>query len=608
MRGTSIEAFPAGRWWIRWIDHVLIVAGSPDPLIHVVLSPFREGLELVAEHLRAIENDVVVAVSCGLIPKLAIGDVYRDGSAERDPRVRNRIRSVFPYELDAVVNPYSGGMRAVEDAFYGFGRDGVCLGDPGPVLSVETYPGLVTRRSACVWVYRKDKLRVVIPVIEVLRSFMAPHGAIVRALLSSEWDDAVRRLVDLEAGAGDADASLHLREGVPAWCATYIANMLAPRSELGLIAARRVHSGLLVPDPALMDAVDEPRVPRGACTLSTTLPFEEEAVTLRLLGFDIDRDTFFAAKVVGGVWPDARPLAVTYPEGSSEIVSRSSDLSPPGRVALARRAGRGRLASSRALPAEGRTVGIAAESVAWQGLPELSVTARPVRALSEVAATVRFTEPTSEVKVSLAPITRSGMGRAAHVVRRPAPEACAIFDRATAILRDLEGRGVVWDVHVVPAATKGDRRGEHDVWRLGTRLGRTTVWADPWEAIVPGEDHPRTILVLAARVALFGSIRWFEVERRATDGRETESYRALIAGFGHSPSTGEVATLVGRLASARGVVRDLGTFVEGTAAIGAATFKHSTAAGGFRQATVMARFGAALTAIGSRPPAPTPAG
>ena len=139
--------------------------------------------------------------------------------------------------------------------------------------------------------------------------------------------------------------------------------------------------------------------------------------------------------------------------------------------------------------------------------------------------------------------------------------------------------------------------------------------ADGWtrevligEAIVPGEDHPRTILVLAARVALFGSIRWFEVERRATDGRETESYRALIAGFGHSPSTGEVATLVGRLASARGVVRDLGTFVEGTAAIGAATFKHSTAAGGFRQATVMARFGAALTAIGSRPPAPTPAG
>ncbi len=602
MRDISIKAFPAGRWWIRWIDHVWIDPGSPDPLVHVVLSPYQEGRGTESEHLRATSGDEIRAVSCGLIPKLAIGDVYRDGRPERHPVFKDRVRSVFTWRFEVTVSPYSGGVRALDQPLHGPTRRLPDL-DPTPILAEADYPGLVTRKSKCVVVKERRGFKTLIPAIEVIRSLMAPHGAIVRALLASEWDDAVRSLVDSEATSVDAPPGsvVHLREGLPAWCAPYLANMLPQRGEMGPCAARQVHAGLLSPDPDLATGGREAArgVPADSANLSTTLPFDEDWVTLRMLGFSVDDKTFFAAKVVGGTWPDGRPLSVTYPEGSEELSDRTMAAGSHGRVALARRRASVVMRTGGKPHRSGNTLAIGAESVAWEGLPDLAVAARPLRALPPVAGVVRSDDVVPPVEVATAPAGRWGSGRAAHVVRTPAPEACAIFDRAAGLMRSLEERGFLWGVHTVPATKRGGRRGDHDVWHVeGSPTCDGTEGGEAWARIVPGEDHPRAILVLAARVELFGDVRWFEVERRTSDGRETESYRAVIAAFAVTPAPADVMLLVERLARARGRVRDLNAFVAGTDATGAATFKHSAAAGGFRHATVLARIEAALRSAG----------
>ena len=364
-----------------------------------------------------------------------------------------------------------------------------------------------------------------------------------------------------------------------AWCAPYLANMMPDRSEIGAVAARMVHAGLLSPDPGLnagRSGSPSPVHPESG-NLSTVLPFDADAVNLRVLGFAVDDSTFFAAKVIGGEWPDQRPLTVTYPEGLPELTTIPANSGGGRRVAIVRPRANKQVRAMGSAHETGRTLRVGAEAVAWLGLPELTITARPVRDLSEVGAVIRSTDPVPVVEVVTTPGRRWGVGRSAEVIRGPAPDQSIIFDRAAELLSDLERRGAIHNVGTVPAIVRPDRRGDHDVWQVEThREKEVSKLSDPWAFITPGEEHPRTILVLAAQVELFGYIRWFEVERRTTDGRETESYRAVIVAFAHPPAPEEVASLVSRLTRSRGRVRDLAAFVEGTAAAGAATFKHSS--------------------------------
>jgi hypothetical protein len=294
---AAIAEFPQDGtpWWIRWIgkcrnSHTRL----SGPVVDVYLERLREGVNYSRDQLVAASvmrfplapDPIVRTVAVGNLPDFALGGIYCNGlrsGAMAAPTgtftLDHREPEHFPIKIgDLLRSPLLPSLSLREDSAY--------MGQ-FRVPDHDSYV-LVLRQT-------NSDAHVIIPCLEIFRSFFGVETEMARALLSGPWPLVQSRIINPSRTLVRDDGSweLGLRPRIHDDSVPTIANLCF--SDAGQAAARRIYGSM----------ADSER----DWNMVAKFPMPEGDLSLKMRYCILDNmGTILCTQICGAEWPHEEPI------------------------------------------------------------------------------------------------------------------------------------------------------------------------------------------------------------------------------------------------------------------------------------------------------------
>ncbi|ODS22327.1 hypothetical protein AB835_14795 [Candidatus Endobugula sertula] len=188
----KIKAFPKGKWWIRWIDHISQDEGqSSTPRIEVALEPYTlDGIHSREKDKALIKNQTerrYISIMVSSIPGLHIGAIFNDGIY---------VDNLFTLEQHFSATLENEGQPIAATSLKNFKPDWWNDRYPYCLINKGEYPLGKFSKSYCLE-FTSGAETVILPCYELLRAFYAPSSVIALPLFSEPWttESAINHIV-----------------------------------------------------------------------------------------------------------------------------------------------------------------------------------------------------------------------------------------------------------------------------------------------------------------------------------------------------------------------------------------------------------------------------
>ena len=312
-----IKGFPmdGGLWWLRWFDHPAWDGTTSTATVTVVLTRLHrmtraDNLPLLDAALAARKDaQITREVHTGLIPALAIGTVYCDGSPVGQLKAKtHQFRFERAHCVDELLvfrqaSPFKPLFRSEAS-------------QPASAVGREAYALNGFDDSLCLRIrsLRGAGEQLVIPCPEVFRTLLAPHRAIALALTHGPWKHTHTQVVHMKCEDPEKeptrvreDGSWHiaLAGGVGPAFAVTVGNLIlnpAGRRAANLVWVSVIERPKFPRDGGLGDR--RPSPPQSG-RLRAQIPFEWDVLDIEVRGFWLSpgSGTWIGLEIVSLAWP-----------------------------------------------------------------------------------------------------------------------------------------------------------------------------------------------------------------------------------------------------------------------------------------------------------------
>jgi hypothetical protein len=531
-------------WWLRWVDRYQ--SRADGPFVEALISPLGVALAdltpaLAAKEASRFEGTQRVRFRTGLLPRLKLGTVFRDGVVVDSLPSPERT-----FQLDRAEVTVCSLADNPSETPEGWGQF------PYRFLNRGEYPLGGDFLGSKVVVARGRGFTLILPCHEVFRALYAPHREIALTLTAGPWD-AVEPT--LEEGAlpslgwgrvadprrtgilPDGNWRIALRKEIDDRFAEVLANLIL--SESGRRAANAIYRGSL----GAFDSSPQ--------HLHAEMPFDRLGrIEVRCMRLPTDKNKFLAFEITAVEWP--RPNTKVFLSRENDgTEGRTTTPSLEERPYLTRKAATGEEPTSVTSdedPSRARPrVSMAADAPRWLNGPRVIKLAKDHSFKYRAHSWVRPSEPPGRAGAGQA---TSGQGEVA-IADYAGSERYAIstrFREVAEVLSGLVRTGRIESWRTVPPARGRMWHGHFQVWRVPLVRSRRTNRDRSWSFIDPVQRRRRGALV--CRIVCRGhSVYWVELEVRENEG----GFKALVFQTMDENPVDAVTKLLRCVAQRRGV-------------------------------------------------------
>lgn len=554
-RVHRISAFPAGVWWVRWIDSVSIISAIPGtPTVKVVLSPLPPAPARTIQLADVAKDPTgaqMVEVAIGLIVGLAIGMIFEDGVLV-DRLIAEERRFDFELPRDLV-----GGIAANSEP--PIERPVWWTVPRYDVISASAYPRVLRPDSFCCVLQQEfDKVIAVIPAAEVVRAFIATDSNLATAAFAGPWATALGAMVDESASRIDDDGNWRVvarGKGVGKSAVVQVGSLMPMFNPAGSKAANLLHTTVIA---------------EGA-RISAALPFDDRRLRFTARCLELHRGKYLVTEITEAEWPHRQGVVLVelgpLEDLDGDAVQRSY---PVDTLALSHSRDEPVDVVSDEAPAQLAEMAASSAASVWGGLPVPQVVAgdprprpdrMPVPKPSSVASMAAV-----GVSSSAATVAQASLGQG---IRLP---ACDRFEATAVMFDDLATRRDIVSWRPVPEPGRNHMRGERPVWSFSMRMpGRRGSWRFI--------DRARRVYrsALICEIVLVGShaAYWIEIEPRPGEMFQSLAFTVDPRKFARS-----AASLLNHAAASRGVWGASSGLISAVGLRDAGTWRHRSLKGG----------------------------
>lgn len=554
-RVHRISAFPAGVWWVRWIDSVSIISAMPGtPTVKVVLSslpPASARTLKLADVAKDATRAQTVEVAIGLIVGLAIGMIFEDGVlVDRLLAEERRFDFDLPRDLVGTI-PANVEPPIKKPPWWKASRY--------DVISASVYPRVLRPDSfCCVLQHDFDKRIAVIPASEVVRAFIATDSVIATGAFAGPWEVALETLVDVAASSFDSDGNWRVvarGKGLGKSAVTQVGSLMPMFNPAGFKAASLLHATVIV----------------AGARISAALPFDHCRLRFKARCFKLHEGKYLVTEITEAEWPHSQGVVLVEPGPLEDLDGDAVQRSYPVDT-LALPHFRDEPIDVVSDEASAQLAEMAASQAAsvWSGVPVPQVVTgdprpRPDRMPIPKPSSVA-TMAAVGVASSAATVAQASLGQG---LRLP---ACDRFEATAVMFDDLATRRDIVSWRPVSEPGRNHMRGERPVWSFSMRIpGRK----GSWRFIDSARRVYRSALICEIELVGSHAAYWIEIEPRPREMFQSLAFTVDPRKFALS-----AASLLNHAAASRGVWGASSALSSSVGLRDAATWRHRALKGG----------------------------
>lgn len=294
---SKILDFPQDgkKWWVRWVHLVTNRLGATGtPGIRVHLSPIDESTIREIRNGRSAhpfrdhqKNTEIksIEVHSGLLPVLGLGNIFVNGEYVGTLPLRN---NEFTIDTELSGQIFYKGNELWDKKPPDLNLSGYQL-----VNSFEYKIGWAWT-SAHYLVFRLPLFDIVIPTLEIVRTFYAWHGFLALAFTSAPWEQCLGLMCNLDNGTG--------REGADKW---YVRVRRGFTLDDGVKLSPLIHDPFARREANNIYARMQNRERNEPAPLVAKVPFSVKNFTFNGLGLWLQENKFFVFQIPTYYWPYA---------------------------------------------------------------------------------------------------------------------------------------------------------------------------------------------------------------------------------------------------------------------------------------------------------------